>query len=411
MKEDKKIRGVLKRIFILAFVYMAAIFPTRYINNIFGYLPLLFVTVSILLSFISFLIIKRGVRFTSDMGDAICYRGEKIGVSLSIENRSFLMCPKAVATVYISDIFGDVDTESKTVFTMDSKNKSSFSFDITMDHIGVYTAGIEDLVIYDFLGLFYSKVNGENNFNVTVLPNVYEFGQKSLKDQLLTESMNTDSAKESDGWDYTGVREYALGDSMKRIHWKLSAHSNVYMTKITETSQKCDAAVILDFVSEKYDNEALAYINDTLVEAALSCIEDISKKQMDYSLVFQNINGEIDATIPKGEDDYLMLVSSFPVIGPLKSSDTMDAADIIMAESRMASRSTNIIVFTSRITEELINQLISVKKQRRNPILYYVLPKGLNSKEQEKKLKELSSLDSNGVLYSHIVAGDTEDAK
>ena len=54
-----------------------------------------------------------------------------------------------------------------------------------------------------------------------VLPKIHE-EEEALSAESLTDSPDASSFMENDGFDYTGVREYAMGDSMKKIHWKLS---------------------------------------------------------------------------------------------------------------------------------------------------------------------------------------------
>jgi uncharacterized protein (DUF58 family) len=102
---------------------------------------------------------------------------------------------------------------------------------------------------------------------VTVLPRLF-LNEVKLEDKLLTESKAFLNSTQNDGYDYTGVREYAFGDSMKRIHWKLSAHSSEYMTKITETCRKSDMTVVIDFAAPKLRRDMVPGIYDCLVETA-----------------------------------------------------------------------------------------------------------------------------------------------
>ena len=82
------------------------------------------------------------------------------------------------------------------------------------------------------------------------------------------------------GTDYVGVREYELGDSTKQIHWKLSAHSINYMTKLSESSKQSDFAVVLDTAANEADREELMTIYDTLVETVFSVLEELSHREV-----------------------------------------------------------------------------------------------------------------------------------
>jgi len=268
-----------------------------------------------------------------------------------------------------------------------------------MDHIGVYTAGIKMLQIYDLLGIFSITIRVGKDFQVTVLPKPYKSAEMYFDDKLLTENQNTQKSTVSDGFDYTGVREYALGDSMKRIHWKLSAHSSEYMTKITETSRKSDVTVVIDFVAASQDREILPSIYDCLIETALSYIEQALSKDIEYSLLFVGRDREINRVIPKGEQDYANLVCLLPVIFTNPDPDIPDGAGILEKESHISNRSSNLILCTSRITDQLIQELINIRQQQRNPVLHYIIPPDLNGSEMEDLKAPLRVLDDCSILY------------
>jgi hypothetical protein len=82
-----------------------------------------------------------------ETADAVCQRGEKVSVSLKIVNTSILLCPKARAYLFVSDFFGGNDTVTPMTFTMNGKSSAEFSFDVRMNHIGLYEAGVKTLQI------------------------------------------------------------------------------------------------------------------------------------------------------------------------------------------------------------------------------------------------------------------------
>ncbi len=124
-----------------------------------------------------------------------------------------------------------------------------------------------------------------------MLPRLYPADELRLEEKLPTESRNLSKNAVNDGFDYTGVREYALGDPMKRIHWKLSAHSSAYMTRVTESSRKNDLTVVLDLVPAPLNREVLPYVYDSLVETALSLIEQAKSKDIEYSCFSSVVTG------------------------------------------------------------------------------------------------------------------------
>lgn len=396
-----------KFIKIIAWLIMllVSLFPVQYINSVYGYLPFLGLLSLLLLSVLSLLIIRASIHFEAKDSDVVCQRGEKVNVILKIVNESFLICPKARVCLYVSDFFGGDDSIFPKTFTMPARGESEFSFEIKMNHIGMYNAGVKNLQIYDILGIFSITMPGRGGVAITVVPRILFADEIEFKDEMLSESHNLQQSTVSDGFDYTGVREYALGDSIKRIHWKLSAHFKDYMTKITEISHKDDLAVVIDLQTTNIPRGLLPGIYDCLVESGLSLIKQAMSRDVEYSLLFVGQNGEIARAVPKGSQDYENLVRRLPVIYDGSDIDIPDGADILKNESQLGNRSANIILCTSQITDHLVQELINIKRNQRNPMLYYIEKSAVNRLESEPLKGQLKMLEAYNILY-HIVTAE-----
>ena len=390
----------------------AAFFPAIYNNSIYGYLPGLGILFLVILSLLWLSVIRRSIRFETESSGTVCERGETVSVALKIVNVSFLSCPKTRAVLSVSDFFGGEDAVSPATFAMCGKSRTDFPIEIEMNHIGVYTFGVKLLQIYDPLGIFSIAIKGDRDFQVTVLPKAFRTEEIHLEERLLTESRNASKNAVSDGFDYTGVREYFLGDSMKRIHWKLSAHSSAYMTRITESSRKSDLTVMIDFMAGPLSGEVLPDIYDCLVETALSLVNQALRKDIEYSLLFVGRDKELVRMIPKGEEDYEDLVRQLPVLSMDKDLEQLDGAGLLDQEGRPGNRNSNVILCTSGITERLVQELIAVKQQQRNPELYCIVPPGHDDGSGADVKAALGILDDYGILY-HLIptVGDMNHEK
>lgn len=395
----------LKAAAILALL-LTAFLPAKYSSSPYGYLPGLLMLSLMLLSLIYFFLIKRSLRFETETTEEVCRRGETVNTVLRIGNRSVLICPKGKAYLAAMDFFGRETIASVTTFSMNGKSETEIPFHLEMDHLGVYTFGLKLLRIYDPLGIFSIAVREGKSFRVTVLPKLHPMEEIRLEERLLTEIRNISRSAVSDGFDYTGVREYALGDPMKRIHWKLSAHSSSYMTRIAESSRKNDLTVVIDFVPEQLDRSLLPYVFDCLAETALSLVEQAKNKDVEYSMLFIGRDREINRVMLKGPQDYESLIQMLPAFDMGFDTEFPDGAEILDTESHLGNRSSNIILCTSRITEELIRKLIDIRRQQRNPELYYIIPSGLNGAEAGKAPALLGALDESGIRYHFVTAED-----
>ncbi|QOX64614.1 DUF58 domain-containing protein [Anoxybacterium hadale] len=392
--------------------------PAYYAGGFYGYLPGLTLLVFYGVSALHLMILWKGIHFETEATDLVCEKGELASAALKIRNDSRLPCIKLSAELYIGGFFpGEGTVEAKTL-GLEGKSDASFVISSKMNHIGVYEAGIKNLSIYDLTGMFCIKIKGGATFEITVLPKVTGGNVVRLDERRLTESQNVQKKAVSDGFDYTGVREYALGDSMKRIHWKLSAHSSDYMTKITESSRKSDLAVILDLVSISGEPKMLPWMYDSLVEAALSLIEQAAAREIEYALFFVGRDKELHRVCPRGQQDYPDLIRILPPLIGTRSRAAMDGLDgaaILDKEKQLSNRSTNLILCTSHVTDMLIWELISAKKQQRNPELYYILPPGtggetdgaLDHRARRKEQSNLTILEEYGIRC-HWITSENE---
>lgn len=410
----KKIKPVLKYagfIILWIFVLAAALFPAWYMNSAYGYLAFLFLVVVLILSLLILLVLRKSIVIDADFQNHMqCVRGDSVELSMKIRNRSVFFCPRAKACFYISDLFGDTDAVMDADFTIAPGTDSSFVFSMDMKHIGVYQAGLKNMKIYDMFGMFCLGVPVKGDFEVHVKPRIHAMDDLVVEEEVFIESGRDSRNTVPNGIDYVGVREYTPGDSMKQIHWKLSAHSVSYMTRLSESSRQSDFAVILDFSAYRAEKEELMDLYDALVETAFSLLDELARREVTYSLIYCDRQQEIHRSVPKGREHDMEYIRRFGLITPEPDGDYPDGAVILNQEARMPNRSTNLIVCTSRITPELIQELVSVRKQRRSPELYLVLPERMTEREREDRTAPLRTLDENNIAWHRITAGGSSTA-
>ncbi len=204
------------------------------------------------------------------------------------------------------------------------------------------------------------------------------------------------------GLDYIGVRDYEPGDPMKQIHWKLSAHTLSYLTKLSESTRQSEYVVALDFSANEADREELMDLYDALIETAFSLLEELSRREVTYSLIYLDKDGELRRSVPRGRETDMEFIRRFGLITPDPDPDYTDGARIVQEEAGMPNRSTNLLVCSSRVTTDLIQELISVKQQRRSPELYLIYPERLTQREREDLTAPLRLLDEAKIPWHPV---------
>ena len=384
----------------------AALIPAIAVNKIYGYLLALLMIAFVGISIAVMFILRRNIKVETSGGYIVRRRGEEADVDLKLVNTSFLSCPGADANVYISDIFGQVNASRTSRFVLTGGDSVSFGFDADMSHIGIYSVGIDRIKVYDLTGVFHTTIPVNGKYSACIMPKRRRMEELNIAEDITAQSSNNTRVIIAGGTDYSGVREYALGDPMKQIHWKLSAHAAEYMTKLQENNRQQEYTVVLDFASIKYnDREVLMDVNDTLIETALSLITDISASDNGYRLLYCDRNRNVRHVIPKGLENDMEMISNFIPIEDEPDRTFPDAAEILQMEAKEQNRSTNVIVVTSRPMPDLIQELVNVNNQRRSPELFVVVPAHWNSREREEHMENARVLNEYGIPY-YVIATD-----
>lgn len=390
-------RGFLRGC-LLVLALAAAALPAVFLNTLYGYLPVLFLGSALALSLLCLLWVRRCLETETRTGEARCRRGETVEITLALRNRSRLFCPRAEARVFISDLLGETDSEKTVALTLPPRVTLDFAFSMDMSHVGVCTVGLEQLELCDFFGVFRVRVPLNCRLTVCVAPRRVALESVSLPEDALRETERDTRVTTVGGSDYTGVRGYTWGDPMKQIHWKLSAHSREYVTKLQESFRRREFTVILDFAAEPdKDRERLLDVNDCLMETALSLLDEMTRQEAACTLLYCRKDGQIErAQRFGGEADWALVRSA---AGITTATPFPDACQLLQREGLSQNRSANVAVVTSRVTPELLLELGRVKAQRRSPALYAVVPAELSGRELSAFSEPLRQLGDQDIPY------------
>lgn len=130
---------------------------------------------------------------------------------------------------------------------------------------GIYKVGVTGWRAGDYFGIFSTGRRAGTFCNVTVLPQVLP-----VADHLPIPLPETDANTESASGELSGARPYIGTDSMRNIHWKLSAKSEDLYTKQFSGTTRPPTWVIVDLSTINDDDAPL--LEDKLLETALSLI-------------------------------------------------------------------------------------------------------------------------------------------
>lgn len=152
----------------------------------------------------------------------------------------------------------------------------SFRHMIQCPHRGVYEAGVTKISARDMFGFFcVSRKPNMKLIRMEVLPKVKDAAQMQLRSvDMGPEFMaraSEDNASPSD------VRQWQDGDSLKKVHWKLSMRRREIMVRTYEESARPDTLIIPDLSEITAMKDQQLTMEDCICESCLA----MAKAQLD----------------------------------------------------------------------------------------------------------------------------------
>lgn len=392
------------RLAILVLSLLLMCIPPVFIASAAGYLPAVALVLAALICTVYLLVLYRGVTCVDVSRIYSCHRQDDMAFSLEVKNRTFFVCPRVEAVFYLSDVFGDLDTETPFSVTLAPKEVRQFDFDVRFDHIGKYNVGLKEVRIYGLLGIFAFKIPGMSSYQVEVKPKIWELEKLAVSDMVYTEDQRSRIKVSIDGGDYTGIREYVVGDPIKNIHWKLSAHANGYMTKQMEAYGNPGVTVILDLCSPSYVRDTMMDLFDGVVESAVSVCYYAQNNGLESDIYYLDRQGEENTFASRDAADLGDIVWHIPAI--TDDPEGYDVQRLLRRAGRDLYTKNNIVLCTTKVTSDTVQRMMEIKQARRTPILFFIIPKDVHDKERSELIQPLKYLDGAGIAYYVVDAAE-----
>ncbi|MCC8123609.1 MAG: DUF58 domain-containing protein [Oscillospiraceae bacterium] len=392
------------KLIVFIVVLVLCLLPATLVNGLAGYFPFLLLLLSGVLAFLQLLLIKNGLTIETVTGQERCVRGDEVQFTIVIRNRSILPVPRLRALFYLAGLDGEDSQTLPLEVTLSPRETREFGFGAAFTHIGVYRAGVREMTVYDLFGLFRARRTEEEQFQVEIQPRVYTLARLPVSSNLAAESSRAITAVQVSGMDYIGVREYAYGDPLKAIQWKISAHTGTIMVKQTESHTNTGMTVVLDCRAPAGEEETRLSLFDGIVESAVAAGQYAARNGMDYDLMFYTRDGEKRRIAPSS---FRALGHSTAQIRLLPEDEKgVSVARLLREDCGSVHGQTNVVLCTARLDEEIISALLFLKQNRKNPIVYYLIPEHVYDRDRQELLKPLKRLQQ--AQISCVVAASAE---
>lgn len=241
------------------------------LNNRFGYTPLLFL---ILLFPVDDICTACSLRKTGGGMLSPTFqeygRENPVSFSCSYQNKSRFLVSRLRVSILITGPSGFQPLKKSVSLNIAPNSAGTLHFSFTPVHVGAYRATVRKAVISGPLGIFKLRLcQKEMPATAVVMPgsNMGKGAVFAVDSRQRGEGTIKGRGRSDENF-YDGVREYVPGDSMRSIHWKLSAHSRKVMTRLYEETGAACSTVAVDFRPAPAGGERTLFVHDLLCEMA-----------------------------------------------------------------------------------------------------------------------------------------------
>lgn len=189
-------------------------------------------------------------------------------------------------------------------------------YPITGVRRGVWAIGPLMLRTVDPFGLAQREQAFGETRTITVVPEVFALAPLAVKVGAAGGTAHTSSSRLGQGSDNLSPRRYIPGDSMRRIHWRATAHRGQLMVRQEEEESSPDAVVILDRSAARWAVQGDAA--DPAFEAAVSLCASVAMHlvQEGYGVDVLDSAGSVLGTLRGHEEDREGLLVALAMVAP-----------------------------------------------------------------------------------------------
>jgi len=294
-------------------------------------------------------------------------KGDDVRFSFTIANEDLVIYPYIKLVFFSRDSLYSSDAQTKT-FSLLPREKASFDFILKCKYRGTYEIGIESVEVRDLFGLFKFKRKMNSKKTITVYPRIIYLENFNISPNFISESDRLLNIYGHDSSSISDIRKYSYGDSMKKIHWKLSAKSNELMVRNFQSTSGMNTVLVLDLKSLNGTIDENIEIEDRLIESATSVIYYCLENSIPINLVFQD-GEDVTSLEARNISDFYPIYSK---LANIRFHPESDASGILDAYIRECSFRTGIVLFTYNIDYSLYDKIYQLKLAGYDITLIYI---------------------------------------
>jgi len=336
------------------------------------------------LVFISYLTGRSTNENLVDLTWEISYKaitGDRISLKTDFYNAGYMPIPYLKVNASLPERLAG-EEQKQRIFSIMPETIVTMSRDFECRHKGVYKVGSVETEFEDILGIFkWKKVFNDDRY-LFVYPKVHFL--KNL-DIPLRQQFGTVSVRQNAYEDYAStrdIRKYNVGDSFKKMHWKVTAHRGDFFVRNAELNASADLNIFLDSYDYGFNGETAFDIEEKGAECAASIIRYALSHSM--SVNFTAKGEELITLSAKRVDRFNRFLDA---ISLLSSKGDIPIAELVRKEARKLEWDATVVVITPCV-DKAAPAFLPLKTSGIEFVIVYLCKDSEESKENIEMLRQ-----------------------
>ncbi len=211
------------------------------------------------------------------------FTNEHVPVKVRIENRAWLPLAWLQVRETIPPDLRD-DPENRMVTSLGGRTSIDYAYQLYCRRRGYYKIGPLALNTSDLFGFVEARWAEAGESTIIVYPQIVPLHRLGLSSRVPFGDLSTRRQLTEDPTKLSGVRGYASGDSLRRIHWKATAHEGTLLVKKFQQSQELPLFIALDLARDAYPPRTVSMLSEWAISVAASVANHMSERRQAVGL-------------------------------------------------------------------------------------------------------------------------------
>ena len=232
---------------------------------------------------LSVLLAPKCLTFHENAATGVVFKDEQLGYTLTLRNRGPFIYPSAVYRFYNSELITLEGDSSLGVCEPLCGQRREYK--VRFPYRGVYKLGLESVTVTDMFGLFRRTIRNKNPLQLTVFPERDDDFAATMSSEAVDAILQKDVFSE----DYSALvdlRKADSSDSLRKIHWKLSAKRGELIAKNFQNFEPEQTILLLDTADIGLPPRQRAAFEDKIVSYMAAAADFYARENLPARLIY-----------------------------------------------------------------------------------------------------------------------------